>query len=269
MKGELEIIINKIDTDKRFLLSVFDLQSGLYLYKYYPASRILEEFGTGSNFFENLFSSGNRHLNLSSYRKNGTGKVKDGEPITVNFSEKTDEQQLQPVAQPVQQMQPVQMMQHQNPNNDLLSSFGLNAPQIMDLFIEKNEASRLRTECSELKAKVEKLQTENDTHREYKLKNEYDWEKEKSKREGTQGLIKDGLASLPMIMAHLKSDPSGLNGGQEINYGSLIKNNFAEQLKSIDDATLEILISIYKASSTNPAFSSELIALLQKHKLWE
>ena len=43
MKGELvNTIINKIDTDKRFLLSVFDLDTGTYLYKYQPATKILE-----------------------------------------------------------------------------------------------------------------------------------------------------------------------------------------------------------------------------------
>ena len=51
MKGELvNIIINKIDTDKRFLLSVFNLDSGLYLYKYYPATKILEKGGKVISF---------------------------------------------------------------------------------------------------------------------------------------------------------------------------------------------------------------------------
>ena len=267
MKGELvEKIINKIDTDGRFLLSVFDLDKGVYLYKYYPATKILEEFGTGVNFFENLFASGHRHLNLSSYRKNGTGKLNDGEPITVNFSE---EAQPQTVAQPVQQMQTAQIMPQMSQNNDMFSNFGLNGAQVMDLFVEKNEAVRLRTENSELKSKVDRLQSDNDRLKETELSNKYDWEKEKAKRDGTQGLIKDCIGSLPMIMAHLKNEQSGLNASQEVNYGSLIKNDFAEKLKTIDDNTLTILSRIYNTSQTNSDFANQLVELLKKHGLWE
>ncbi|WP_394760297.1 hypothetical protein [Flavobacterium sp.] len=265
MKGELvNEIINKIDTDKRFLLSVFDLQSGLYLYKYYPATKILEEFESGVNFFEHLYASGHKHLNLSSYRKNGTGKLNDGEPITVNFSEETE---TQPVAQPVQQTQPIPMMPQMN--NDMFSGFGLNGVQVMDLFVQKNEAERLRTENSELKTKNIVLESENKRLQETELSNKYDWEKEKSKRDGNHGLIKDCIGSLPMIMAHLKEQNSGLNASQEVNYGSPTKNDFAEKLKMIDDNTLTILSSIHNASATNVNFANELVELLKKHGLWE
>ena len=262
--GELEQIINKIDTDSRFLLSVFNLQTGLFLYKYYPATKILEEFETGANFFEHLYASGNRHLNLSSYRKNGTGKIKDSEPITVNFSEKTEA--TQPVAQPAQ---PIQTMPQQPQNNDMFSSFGLNAPQLMDLFVQKNEAERLRTEKSEMSARIDRLEAENERLKDFELKNKYDWEKEKAKREGTHGLIKDAIGSLPMIMAHLKSEQNGLNAPQTVDYGSNAKNNFAEKLKTIDDTMVGILNVIYDSSIANPTFASELVELLKNHKLWE
>lgn len=265
MKGELvNIIINKIDTDKRFLLSVFNLQSGLYLYKHYPATKILEEFGTGANFFEHLFAEGHRYLNLSSYRRNGTGKLNDGEPVTVNFSEDIE---TQPVAQPVQQTQPIPMMPQMN--NDMLSGFGLNGAQVMDLFVQKNEAERLRTENSELKTKNIVLESENKRLQETELSNKYDWEKEKAKKEGTHSLIKDCIGSLPMIMAHLKNEQGGLNAPQEVNYGSLIKNDFAESLKTIDDQTVTVLSRIYSASNTNAQFATELVELLKKHGLWE
>ena len=267
MKGELvNIIINKIDTDQLFLLSIFDLKSGVYLHKYYPATKILEEFETGVNFFEHLFEQGYRHLNLSSYRKNGTGKLKDGEPITVNFSEDTEPQ---PVAQPVQQMQPIQTMPQMNQNNDMFSNFGLNAPQIMDLFVQKNEAERLRTENSELKTKNLILESDNTRLKEAELSSKYDWEKEKSKRDGTQGLIKDCIGSLPMIMAHLKNEQSGLNAPQEVNYGSLVKNNFAESLHTMDDNTLTVLSRIHNTIGVNGEFTTELVELLKKHGLWE
>lgn len=270
MKGELEQIINKIDTDKFFLLSVFDCTSGRFLYKYYLATKILEEFSSGANFFEHLFATGYRHLNLSSYRKNGSGKSKDGEPITVNFSEKNDEQPVsQPVAQPVMQSRPIQAMSKMNQNNDMFSSFGLNGPELMNLFIQKNEAERLRTDNSELRSKNDRLETENARLKELELSNKYDWEKEKSKRDGTQGLIKDVIGSLPMVMQHMKSSENGLNAPQEINFGSQIKNDFAEKLKTIDDSTLTILNRIHSESATNIDFANELVELLKKHKLWE
>ena len=266
MKGELvNTIINKIDTDKRFLLSVFDLDTGAYLYKYQPATKILEEFESGVNFFEHLYSSGHTHLNLASYRKNGTGKLNDGEPITVNFSTENKEQ---PVAQPVQAIQPVQMMP-QIQNNDAFSHFGLNGVQVMDLFVEKNEAVRLRTENSELKSKVDRLQGDNERLKETELSNKYDWEKEKSKRDGNHGLIKDCLGSLPMIMAHLKTEQNGLNGVQSMDYGSIIKNDFAQKINEIDDNTLTILSRIHTATVTNTLFTTELVELLKKHGLWE
>ena len=72
-----------------------------------------------------------------------------------------------------------------------------------------------------------------------------------------------------MIMAHLKNEQSGLNASQEVNYGSLIKNDFAEKLKTIDDNTLTILSRIYNTSQTNSDFANQLVELLKKHGLWE
>jgi hypothetical protein len=270
MIGKLDTIIEKINTEERFLLSVFDNKAGRYLYKYYPAQKIVAEFQTGENFFESLNEKGHKNLKLYSHLRNGSGKVKLAEPIDVNFTEPTQSDAI------IAPITPTIVSKALVPNpinypNDISGLFGLGAPQVMELMVKKNEADRLTIENAELRADNRSLKEQNEKYREEILKEKYDYQKEKDKKGDTHALIGQLAGSLPAIMSYIKptSPSEGLNASQSMDYGSPTKNSLVESIKQIDDDTLTMLAIIINNSNTNAEFSNELINLLKKYNLWQ
>jgi hypothetical protein len=276
MIGKLDSIIHNINNDSRFLLSVFDIQKNTSLYRFFEATRILEMYGSAENFFEELNANGHHHLRLSSHIKNGTGKKKIAESIEVNFTSQLKDKSFEEPVQKIQEPQETRPVQSFNSypampmGNDLFSTFGLGAPQVMELMVKKNEADRLTLENSELRADNRSLKEQNEKFREEMLKEKYDYQKEKDKKGDTHALIGQIAGSLPAIMNYIKPvSAEGLNASQSIDYGSPTKNSFVEGIKQIDDDSLLMLASILSNSNTNTAFSNELINLLKKYKLWQ
>lgn len=277
MNGKLDTIIYNINHDKRFLLSIFDQKNNESLYRFYEATRILKEFGSGENLFEHLNANGHHELRISSHLKNGTGKRKIAETFTVNFAPqvqpdpittvpKVHETPIIPMENP--SLLPAPIVKSAQP--DMLSTLGLGAPQVMELMIRKNDADRLTLENSELRADNRTLKEQNEKFKEEILKDKYDYEKDKDKKTNTHALIGQIAGSLPAIMNYIKPNQSeGLGGSQPYDYGSEIKNGFAEGIKQIDDSSLMMLSNILNTSSTNPVFSNELIELLKKYKIWQ
>ena len=275
MENRLNAVINNINTKERFLLSVYDLNQGEYLYKYYPAPQILEAYQTGENFFEHLKTKGHHFLCIKSHLRRGTGKMKVAEPLTINFNtemktekpvEQSNTQLLEPIPQQALNAVPIQS----NPTH-FFDSFGLGAPQVMELMVKKQEADRLTIENSELRADNRSLKEKNENYREEILKEKYNYEKEKEKKSSTHSLIGQLAGSLPTIMNYLSPMPTaeGLNGSQKEDFGSEIKNNFVITIKQLDDATVSLLNDILKTSATKTEFYDDMIVLLTKHDLWK
>lgn len=262
--GKLDNIINFINQDKRYLISVFDCDLGTYIYKYFPATNILEQFGTAESFFEDLNAKNHKHLNIQSHQKNGSGKKKIAEPITVNFSSTQEEQ---PVTKPVaieQQPNFTTPMSRTEAN-----AFGLGATQIFELMVEKNEANRLRTDNAELKSENKRLREQNEEYKEKLLSDKYDYQKEKDKRDSTNGMLTGLMGALPMVMEHLKPAQSVGLASPQVNYGSLVKNNFAQNLENLDDETVKVLSLVIHTMGSNEQFSADFVELLKKHNLWQ
>jgi hypothetical protein len=268
--GKLDAIIEKINTEKWLLLSVFDHQSKTNLYKYHPATAILAEFGSGENFFESLNEKGHHHLTVSAHLKNGTGKIKATEPVEVQFGAPIENEPFLEIEHQQPTPKAIQEMTSKSAPMDISGLFGLGAPQIMELMVKKHEADRLTIENSELRADNRSLKDKNEQYREEILKDKYDYQKEKEKKGDTHALIGQIAGSLPAIMQYIKPNPSeGLSASQPLDYGSPTKNSFVQNLPQIDDATLLLLVSILNNMNTNTSFSNELITLLKKHQLWQ
>lgn len=271
MIGKLDNVIHKINTERLFIVSVFDLDKGMYLYKYYGAPRLLNEFGSGENFFEHLNEKGHTNLNIASYMKNGSGKLRDAEPINVNFEElpNSDEPTTNELSQTNLSTTMTTLPITPTPPQDVASLFGLGAPQVFDLMIKKNDAERLTLEVSELKSENRVLKQENEKFREELLKDKYDYQKEKDKKGDTHALIGQITSSLPSIMEYMKpSDKaSGLNAPHKTDFGSELKNNFVASIDQIDDATLKVLIDVANTCIADEHFTQEFTTLLKKFKL--
>ncbi|WP_309607754.1 hypothetical protein [Flavobacterium sp.] len=273
MENRLNAIIDNINTKERFLLSVYDLNQGEYLYKYYPAPQILEAYQTGENFFESLKTKGHHFLCIKSHLRRGTGKMKVAEPLTINFNDtmKTEKAHDENTATPLELIPStaIDAVPMQPKPTHFLDSFGLGAPQVMELMVKKQDAERLTIENSELRADNRSLKEKNENYREEILKAKYDYEKEKDKKNSTHALIGQLAGSLPTIMSYISPMPTadGLNGAKKEEYDSEIKKNFAESIKKLDDDTLSTLIHVVNASVIHSEFCKNLFELLEKYPL--
>lgn len=259
--GKLDNVIHNINNNRLFLLSILDTDTAQNVVKYLPAPNILEEFGTGEAYFEHLFQKGHRNMVISSHTKNGTGKKKLEEPVSVSLSP-NNEEQTQPVTQPVvnPSLAAVPMMPSKN-------DFGLGIPQLMELYVAKNEASRLATENAKLEAKNAILEAENKKYHEQILSDKYDYDKEKDKKGTTKETIDGLMGAIPLVLPYLMPNQSGLNA--PVDFGSQIKNDFVQVIKNKDDVTVSVLSKITNHLGENENFSIELLELLKKHQLWQ
>ncbi|WP_395077742.1 hypothetical protein [Flavobacterium sp.] len=295
IKDKLNATIYNINNDIRFLISILDLKNNKSLYRFYEATRIIKEFGSGENFFEYLNAEGYHDLRISSHIKNGTGKKKIADTYTATIIPKGQIVPVEAVAETVETPQsletsetteifekdPIPMetipMIPEPPIQpkptmalDMFSNFGLGAPQIMELMVKKSEAERLLVENSELKTEVKTLREKNEINRETILQDKYNYDKEKDKKTSNSEILGQLAGSLPTILNYISPNAGdGLGGTKPTDYGSETKNNFAEQINSIDDETLKLLTVMVETWSNNPQFSDELIELLKKFKLWQ
>ncbi|MFC7774088.1 hypothetical protein [Flavobacterium sp. GCM10027622] len=263
MGSKLDSVLHNINNNKNFLLSIFDTEAATNVVKYFPGAKILEQFGTGEAYFEHLFQNGHRNMVISSHSKNGSGKKKLEEPITVSLSPNNDtsmETVSQSVPNPVYPAMPMTASKNEN--------FGLGVPELMSLYVAQSEANRLRGENTELKADNKRLEAENKKYHEQILSDKYDYDKEKDKKESTNNTIQGLMGALPMVMPYLMpNQQSGLNAPTD--FGSQVKNDFVQTIKTKDDITITVLSKITQHLGENELFSAELLELLKKHNLWQ
>ena len=303
IKDKLNATIYNINNDIRFLISILDLKNNKSLYRFYEATRIIKEFGSAENFFEFLNAEGYHDLRISSHIKNGTGKKKIADTYTATIIPKGQIIPVEAIPETVEAPEieivesPEKIESPETPEIlekapipmekipmipeppvlpkptmvlDMFSNFGLGAPQIMELMVKKSEAERLLVENSELKTEVKTLREKNEINRETILQDKYNYDKEKDKKTSNSEILGQLAGSLPTILNYISPNAGdGLGGTKPTDYGSETKNNFAEQINSIDDETLKLLTVMVETWSNNPQFSDELIELLKKFKLWQ
>lgn len=254
---ELDLLMEKLNSDQYAGVSVFDLDTNSYLFRNKIHTEIVEEHQSAENFFESLFAKGHKRLNLTPKRKNGSSYKIDGATFTVNFSNDTSEIQPQKLPQV-----PQPLMAEVMPN-----VFGLGTLDIMNLMVSKNDATRLYTECEILKTENKEQKKLIDELKEERLATKYNTEKSK----GTQEMLLGAIQHLPTLMSAVKGVPTasaGLAGTLEA-FTSPAKQSFANALQNIDDTVVSVLYNINTGLNTNNQFSFELAELLKKHKLWQ
>lgn len=256
---KLEELIEKLNTDHYSAVSVFDLDTNLFVCRNKTHAQIISEHQSAEEFFEALFAKGHKRLNLSLKRKNGSTFKVDGSPFDVNFSSPAQEEK-KIIDLPIQTIQAEPVKTFEN-------SFGLGQLDMVNLFVAKGDAQRLHSENQVLKSENLELKRKNDEQREEILGMKYSREGSK----GTQEMLLGAIQNLPLIMSAVKGNPvppMGLASPVESNL-TPIKQAFANELQNIDDMVVNVLHTINGALDTNEQFSNELAQLLQKYKLWE
>jgi hypothetical protein len=257
---ELDLLIEKLNSDQFACVSVFDLDTNVLLFRNKTHAEIMEEHQSAENFFESLFAKGHKTLELTPRRKNGSSYKITGTSFKVNFSPNT--QTVQP--QTFTQMQTPQVQQPILAE-PMQNSFGLGALDIMNLMVSKNDATRLHTECEILKAENKEQKKLIDELKEERLETKYNSEKSSA----NQGMLMGALQQLPALAGMFNGGAvSGLAGAVE-QFTTPAKKTFAKALQQLDDTVVSVLYNINTGLNTNNEFSVELAELLKKHNLWQ
>jgi hypothetical protein len=260
---ELDLLIEKLNSDQYAGVSVFDLDSNTFLFRNKSHTEIIQEYQSAENFFESLFAKGHKRLELTPKRKNGSSYKISGESFKVNFS--SDAQTVQPQTVPQMQMPQVQQPIFAEP---MQNSFGLGTLDIMNLMVSKNDATRLFTECELLKAENKEQKKLIEELKEERLETKYNTEKSSA----NTGMLMGALQHLPALAGMFNGGAgtaiTGLAGAVE-EFTTPAKKNFATALQQLDDTVVSVLYNISTGLNTNNEFSIELAELLKKHKLWQ
>lgn len=252
---ELDLLIEKLNSDQFACVSVLDLDTNLLLFRNKTHAEIVQEHQSAENFFESLFAKGHKALELTPRRKNGSSYKVTGASFKVNFSSNTQTRQPQTLPQ---MQQPIFAEPIQN-------SFGLGTLDIMNLMVSKNDATRLHTECEILKSENKEQKKLIEELKEERLENKYNSEKSTA----NQGMLMGALQQLPALAGMFNgSGVAGLAGAVE-QFATPAKKNFATALQQLDDTIVSVLYNINTGLNTNNEFSVELAELLKKHNLWQ
>ncbi|MFV8347269.1 hypothetical protein [Flavobacterium sp. ZB4P13] len=257
---ELDGLIDKLNSDQYAAVSVLDLDTNSFLFRNKTHAEIIEQYGTAEEFFESLFAKGHKRLNLNLKRKNGSTYKADGQGFTVNFSKENQEPQAVASQEP-RTTQPAQVP------DVFANSFGLGTLDVMNLFVSKNDATRLLAENTVLLSDNKLLKETNERLKEDALATKYSSDKGK----GTQEMLMGAIQQLPTLISFVKGTPmptAGLMAAVEA-YSSPVKQSFADALQNIDDTVVNVLGSINNGLNSNVEFSNELATLLKKYQLWE
>lgn len=259
---QLESLIHKLNTDVFASVTVYDRDTAAYIHRNMVHAKIIDDYGTAEDFFEQIYASGHKKLTLYPKRKNGNSFKFDGDSFEVNFG-KQETKMENSVQKPFKKKK-------KKKKND---SFGLGASEIFDLKLSAYEKDRYSRENDALTAKCERLENENKALLEKELERKYTVQK----NELLNATIQGGLKSLPMIMKGLgmnvPDSALGLNaqvGEFEDDNLSPVKKGFIEILKATDDDMVTLMQVIYNKINQNVEvnqFAIDLQELLQKHQM--
>jgi hypothetical protein len=257
---ELELLMEKLNSDQYACVSVFDLDTNAFLFRNKTHSEIMQEHQSAENFFESLFAKGHKALELTPKRKNGSSYKVTGASFKVNFSHNT--QTVQPQTVPQFKMPQVQQPIFAEP---MQNSFGLGTLDIVNLMVSKGDATRLYTECEILKAENKEQKKLIDELKEERLETKYNSEKSSA----NQGMLMGALQQLPALAGMFNGGGvAGLAGAVE-QFTTPAKKTFATALQQLDDTVVSVLYNINTGLNNNNEFSVELAELLKKHNLWQ
>ena len=260
---QLENLINKLNTDVYASVTVYDRDTETYIHRNMMHDKIIDEYETAENFFEELYAAGHKKLTIYPRRKNGNShkNVADSFELIPSKKDNTMEKQT--------------AKKKKKKKKDFfgLGSFGLGSAEIFDLKLGAYEKDRFARENDVLKAKCDKLEAENNTLKEEKLQRKFTVEK----NEALNATILGGIKQLPLIMKGLGMNVPESALGLQANPSdfedenlSPVKKGFIDVIKATDDDMITLMQVIYNKINQNVEtneFAIDLQELLHKHNM--
>lgn len=259
---QLESLIHKLNTDVYASVTVYDRDTEAYIHRNLLQEKIIDDYGSAEELFEQLYASGHKRLTLFPKRKNGNSFKADGESFEVNFGKQETKMEKS-------DSKPAKKKKKKKKKD----SFGLGASEIFDLKLGAYEKERFSRENEVLTAKCEKLEAENKALVEEKLQKKFTVEK----NEALNATILGGIKQIPLIMKGLGMNVPDAALGLQANVTEFedenlsgVKKGFIEILKATDDDMVTLMQVIYNKINQNVEvnqFAEDLQDLLKKHQM--
>lgn len=267
---EFNNIINLLETDEMFGVSVYDLSSGIKNIELNKTKeQIIEKYGSVANFFNGLFSNGATKIGIQPLKKNGQNQgkqnwVKHNRHSYLEVPLLPAEVQSAPAS--FQSSAPVQYSQP-------LAGPGLSIPEMISLHVDRNDKTRLDVENKFLKEENERLKEQIYQFKDKELK----WNNSNAKSEQNANLVGafiENIDKIPALLGAFKGQSVVAPVIEAAIPGLGNPNNLSEQKRSMisviaqcDEFTVSLLASIYDGLQANQDFSNELNELLKKYQL--
>ena len=272
-ENQLNAVIHNMNTKAYYHITVYDNDKKEQLYKVYPTTEILKDFGSGEKFFAHLKSKGNINLNLTFFTKKNKQKIKQTTTFDVILNSEPKKmphvyvfmpKATEPVLPKLENEIPVEMKP-----NDLLKNMPVGLSLMASNAILENDIKHLKTENSELKAENQRMEQRHNQTREDFYKRQYEADKKHSNGKFSNSVLGAIMVNLPNIIDCFKQVPQNrLNAPANLNYGSKVKNRFSKFILTIDDNALLFIMSIMTTLKINKSFESELFQLTKKYNVY-
>lgn len=260
MKQELDKIIQKLQTDPMFAISVENIdQSGNKFRIITNATNemLIAKYGSSANFFESLFKSGVQKIAITPRKQNGTKAGKINYKLA-GASFPAFEMEFEP-KQNTEIKAYDQHSNYQVPAPQLNGANGLTGADLHKVY----DYQRIQQENSDLKAENKQLLAKNESLKEENLRAELLGVKSVEKTESNAKLIASASPFIPILQALLMGAKNGNPEVPGLGQGiSTIKQWFLQQ----DDELLQDLSLVAKGLEV-PQFESQLKELLIANNL--
>lgn len=260
---QLENLIHKLNTDVFASVSIYDKETETYIHRNLMHDKIIDEYETAENFFEELYAAGHKKLTIYPRRKNGNSHKNVGDSFDVTFGKQDN----------TMEKQTAKKKKKKKKDSFGLGSFGLGAAEIFDLKLGAYEKERFARENDVLMAKCDKLEAENKALQEEKLQRKFTVEK----NEALNATILGGIKQIPLIMKGLGMNVPDAALGLQANPTELedeslsgVQKGFIDVIKATDDDMVTLMQVIYNKINQNVEtneFAIDLQELLHKHNM--
>lgn len=271
---EFDNIINLLDTDEHFGITVYDLSKGVSTIECNKSKEnIIEKYGSLPNFFNGLFSNGVTEIGIQPLRKNGkkSNNIQNWikHPKYEYVKGNLDFSAVQQQNAPVQQFQTSAPVNYSQPLNGpgMLNGIDRNT---LEVYADARDKKIIELDNKHLKEKNDALE---EKIREYKDK-ELKWNNSNASAEQNATLVGAFISNMDKIPALIGAFKGQGAIPPAVDFGlgnpanlSDEKQALLEVVKVADNNTAFALYRTYDELSKSVEFGTEFNELLKKYNI--
>lgn len=272
---QLDIIIQRLKTEPKFLITVENKETGFFVCRKQSGEKLVNQYGSIENFFEEIYKNGHRKVGIQPFRKNGSsGTALDGY-LEFTFSDDSQQQPATPpmTTAPTPAVPIYEMPVVGNFGSGLKGAVQLGLPELLQMHQAQNDNVRNAEENKYLKIRVDDLEKQVKSYEKKELQYEFSREERKERAESQKGYLEVFKSLAEPFMPVIAGKMMGAGAVAQATETALgnpafseLKNEFLQVISSQNDVNIDILYRVLSGFD-NGEFVNELVELLTKNKL--